>query len=125
MSFKGQIASDVASVLLNLDEFAEVVEYHRVVGGAEAEGFPVDLNIVPEDEQTARAEYPDQMVSDKRELIVHLSLADVVPQVDTDYLVRDGEDWTVMEILGQGHGMARVRTEALGLVRRGGREVQR
>ncbi len=123
--FREQMAEDIENVFLNAAEFAEEIEYHRIVDGEEAEGFPLDLLVVCEDVQVDRELYPDQVLSDTRSMVANIPTALVSPAISTDYIERDGEDWTVVEILGESEGMARIRTEALGLVRRGGREIER
>ena len=123
--FRDQMAEDIENVFLNAAEFAEEIEYHRIVGGEDVDGFPVDLLVVCEDVQVDRELYPDQVLSDTRSMVANIPTALVSPAISTDYIERDGEDWTVVEILGESEGMARIRTEALGLVRRGGREIER
>jgi len=125
MTLAEQIALDCANVFANTSEFGESVVYHREVDGADASGFPLTIDAVCEDAEVRRESYDDHLVSDVQQLIVHVQLADVTPEVDTDYIVRGGIDWTVMEILEQSHGMSRLRCEALDMVRRGGREVRR
>jgi len=123
--FRDQMAEDIENVFLNAAEFAEEIEYHRIVDGEDVDGFPVDLLVVCEDVQVDRELYPDQVLSDTRSMVANIPTALVSPAISTDYIERDGEDWTVVEILGESEGMARIRTEALGLVRRGGREIER
>jgi len=123
--FRDQMAEDIENVFLNAAEFAEEIEYHRIVDGEDVDGFPVDLLVVCEDVQVDRELYPDQVLSDTRSMVANIPTALVSPVISTDYIERDGEDWTVVEILGESEGMARIRTEALGLVRRGGREIER
>ena len=123
--FRDQMAEDIENVFLNAAEFAEEIEYHRIVDGEDVDGFPVDLLVVCEDVQVDRELYPDQVLSDTRSMVANIPTALVSPAISTDYIERDGEDWTVVEILGESEGMARIRTEAMGLVRRGGREIER
>ena len=91
--------------------------------GEDAEGFPLDLLVVFEDVQVDRETYPDQVRGDVRSMVANIPTELVSPEIDTDYIERDGEDWTVVEILGESESMARIRTAALGLVRRGGRRL--
>lgn len=114
-----------AGVPQMIDELAQEVTYHRIANGQEASGFPLTIDAICEDIESAREGYSDELVSDGRQMVASVALTDVTPQIETDSIEVDGEEWTVMELLGQSHGMARVRTESMGIVRRGGREISR
>lgn len=107
MTLKTQMATDVANVFLNTDEFAEAITY------TPANGSGASVNAVVMRDSVSHDNFQDGLSSVYRATI-KLASADVSAPAINDTVTFDGRTWTVVEVdAGDPGGMHEIRVQQI------------